>query len=200
MYKKYIAEGVGTFALSFSVLAGVAFAGTLPVAVPVLAALTLGLFVYTIGAISGCHINPAVTLGLLSIKKITLKDAGLYIAAQLLGAVLALLLAQVFALTHPADTVTFDVKTFLAEMLGASFFTFGIASVVYGKVHESVSGLVIGGSLLLGVLVSSLSGALGILNPAVALALSSLSIVYIFAPIIGAVLGFWAYRFVSGGK
>lgn len=201
MYKKYLAEGVGTFALSFVVLAAVSSILVLPVAVPVIAGLTLGLFVYTIGAISGCHINPAVTLGLLSIKKISPKDAGLYIVAQLLGAGVALVLAQtLFVIESPLVAGEVALSIFAAEMLGAFFFCFGIASVVYGKVQDSASGLVIGGSLLLGILISSLAGASGILNPAVALALNSVSLVYVLAPIVGAVLGFQAYRFLVESK
>jgi aquaporin Z len=45
--------------------------------------------VYTIGPISGCHINPAVTLGVLLARKINLKDATFYVVAQIAGAVLA---------------------------------------------------------------------------------------------------------------
>lgn len=201
MYKKYLVEGLGAFALSFVVLAAVASTLTLPVAVPVIAGLTLGLFVYTIGAVSGCHINPAVTLGLLSVKKISPKDAGLYIFAQILGAVAALFLAKtLFLIESPIIVGEFTVQVFAAEMLGAFFFTFGIASVVYGKVQDSASGLVIGGSLLFGILIASLGGASGILNPAVAIALNSVSIVYVLAPIVGAVFGFQAYRYIVGSK
>ncbi len=201
MYKKYLAEGLGTFALSFVVLEAVTSSLDLPVAIPVIAALTLGLFGYTIGAISGCHLNPAVTLGLLSVKKISPKDAGLYIVSQLLGAVIALSVAKaVFTIESPLTADVFTLPVFLAEMLGAFFFSFGIASVVYGKVQDTASGLVIGGSLLLGVLIASLAGASGILNPAVALALNSISITYVLAPIVGAVLGFQAYRFIVERK
>lgn len=201
MYKKYLAEGLGTFALSFVVLEAVTSSLDLPVAIPVIAGLTLGLFVYTIGAISGCHLNPAVTLGLLSVKKISPKDAGLYIVSQLLGAVIALSVAKaVFTIESPLTADVFTLPVFLAEMLGAFFFSFGIASVVYGKVQDTASGLVIGGSLLLGVLIASLAGASGILNPAVALALNSISITYVLAPIVGAVLGFQAYRFIVERK
>lgn len=197
MSKKYLAECIGTFGLSFVVLAAVGFTGALPVGVPVIAGLALALFVYTIGPISGCHINPAVTLGLLSVNKIETKAAVGYIAAQIVGAIAAVLIAKIFIMASPLAPAVFDMKVFLAEMLGAFFFTFGIASVVYGKTKEQMSGVIIGGSLLLGVLVASFAGSVGILNPAVALALNSLSIVYIFAPMVGAVLGFQVYRYVA---
>ena len=90
----------------------------------------------------------------------------------------------------------FSMKVFLAEMLGAFFFNFGIASVVYGKAKEQMSGLVVGGSLTFGVLISALLGAAGILNPAVALALSSMTLVYILAPIVGSVVGFHVYKYL----
>ncbi|OGY91468.1 MAG: hypothetical protein A3B30_02875 [Candidatus Komeilibacteria bacterium RIFCSPLOWO2_01_FULL_52_15] len=196
--KKYIAELIGTFALSFVVL--LAVSGTAPVAVPVIAGLTLGLFVYTIGPVSGCHINPSVTMALWSVKKISVKDAVSYIVAQFLGALLAIAIAKYIGIMAPAGAVPMSGKIFFAEMLGAFFFNFGIAAVVYGKAKEQMSGLVIGGSLLFGVLIASLAGASGILNPAVALALNSLSFVYLFAPIVGAVIGFHVYRYVVGEK
>lgn len=196
--KKYIAEAIGTFALSFSVLSAIAYTGELRVAVPVIAALTLGLFVYSIGPISGCHINPAVTLGLLSIKKISNQEALQYVVAQLVGALGAIVVAQVLVISYTSAPTVFDVKIFFAEMLGTFFFTFGIASVVYKNAKEQMSGIVIGGSLLLGVLIASHVGSAGILNPAVALALNVASAVYIFAPIVGAVCGFKIYKYVAG--
>lgn len=195
-----MSEFIGTFALSFVVLAAVASAESLPMAVPLIAGLTLGLFVYSIGSISGCHINPAVTLAQLSVKKISVKDATIYIVAQFLGALAAMGVAKFFVIASPMVVMAFDIKIFLAEMLGAFFFNFGIASVVYGKAKEQMSGLVVGGSLLFGVLVASLAGAAGILNPAVAVALNSASIVYVVAPIVGAVLGFQVYKAVADVK
>lgn len=200
MLNKYIAEFIGTFALSLIVLMALAYNDILPIAVPLIAALTLTLFVYSIGPISGCHINPSVTLGQLSIKKISPKDAAFYIVAQVLGAVTALLLSKVWGIALPQGATMFDGRLFLAEMLGALFFNFGIAAVVYGKAKEQMSGVVIGGSLLFGILVASFAGAAGILNPAVAITLNSATILYIVAPIVGAILGVQAYKYIADTK
>src|SRR4051812_46703313 len=88
---KYLAELVGTFVLVFAscgsaVLAGdkIGFLG-----VSLAFGLSLLAMAYAIGPISGCHINPAVTVGVLISKKM---DAGLavgYIVAQVIGAILA---------------------------------------------------------------------------------------------------------------
>jgi glycerol uptake facilitator-like aquaporin len=201
MKNKYIAEFVGTFALAFVVLAAVSQVLPLPVSIPVIAGLTLGLFVYSIGSVSGAHINPAVTIGLWSIRKITNKDAVGYLIAQIFAGAVAIVLARTLGMPTPeAVTMSFTATLFFAEALGAFFFTFGIASVVYGKVSEQMSGVVVGGSLTLGILIASFAGSAGILNPAVAFALNAVSIMYVFGPILGAVVGFHAYRYITNQK
>jgi aquaporin Z len=89
--KKYVAEIVGTFVLVFggvgsAVLAGdkIGFLG-----VSFAFGISLLAMVYTIGPISGCHINPAVTAGMLMTKKIGPRDAVLYVAGQVVGALIA---------------------------------------------------------------------------------------------------------------
>jgi aquaporin Z len=89
--KKYAAELIGTFVLVFggvgsAVLAGshIGFLG-----VSLAFGLTLLTMAYAIGPISGCHINPAVTLGILIAKKIGMKDAIGYVIAQIVGAIIA---------------------------------------------------------------------------------------------------------------
>lgn len=201
MSKKYIVEFVGTFTLAFAVLAAVVAVNPLPVSIPVIAGLVLGLFVYSVGSISGCHINPAVTIGLLSIKKITTKEAIVYVVMQVLGAAVAVALVKMLGLVLPeAIATTFVGSVFLAEALGAALFAMGIAAVVYKKVPDMVSGMVIGGSLTLGIIISVLSGAAGIINPAVAFALNSVSIAYLVAPVVGTVVGFQLYKFLVNGK
>ena len=89
--KKYAAEFVGTFVLVFggcgsAVLAGdhIGFLG-----VSIAFGLTLLAMAYAIGPISGCHINPAVTLGLLLSKKMPASDVAGYVAGQILGGIAA---------------------------------------------------------------------------------------------------------------
>ena len=163
--KKYIAEavGAGTLTLVVALSLKVAF----PVATPILAGLVLGLFVYAIGHLSGSHINPAVTIGVWSIGKIKASEALLYIIAQCVGAALAMLIAG-STVGLPTLTVTNSLAVGIAEALGTLFFTFGIAAVVYNKTPKDISGVAIGGSLLLGIAVAAMMGSNGVLNPAVA--------------------------------
>ncbi len=190
--KKYIGEAVGTGVLTLVV--AVALAGSFPVSVPVLAALTLGLFVYSMGHLSGTHINPAVTLGAWSIGKVSTDDMIKYVIAQCIGAIVALMAVASLVAT-PADLVVRDgFGTGLAELIGTALFTFGIASVVYGKTPAVMSGVVVGGSLLLGIAVAALLGSNGVLNPAVALGIGSFNVMYVLGPIFGSVLGMQLYK------
>jgi aquaporin Z len=194
--KKYLAEFLGTFTLSL--LVALSIIHSIPVATPVLAGLVLMLFVYSIGHISGCHINPAVTIGLFSIKKISKKEATNYLAAQFAGGIAALFISGLIAgspisLGNMANS---SLVVFFGELMGMLLFAFGIASVVYGKVESSVSGIVVGGSLLAGILCAVMVGSNGVLNPAVAIGIQSFNFIYLLAPIIGSVLGMKAYEYL----
>lgn len=194
--RPYLAEFVGTFVLALVVLVSVAgdFNGVIT---PILAALTLGISVYTLGHISGTHINPAVTLGLWSIGKIEAREAGMYVAAQFLGAIAALGLGM--ALFGHMVGVGSDthISSVVAEMIGMALFTFGIASCVYAKTPSVMSGAVVGGSLLVGIALAAGLGSHGILNPAVALAIGSFNWIYLVGPVVGSVLGFTAYKYIA---
>lgn len=88
---KYLAEFIGTFVLVFGGVGSAVLAGSKIGFVGVAFAFGLSLLamVYTIGPISGCHINPAVTFGIFLAKKVSAKVAGFYVLAQILGGVLA---------------------------------------------------------------------------------------------------------------
>lgn len=193
--RKYTAEIIGAFMLCIVVL--VVSQSQLGILAPLLAGIMLGISVYTVGHISGAHLNPAVTLGALSVGKIGLKDAIGYIISQFIGGALALLLGSFFmhkAVSFTQNMTGLTTGAFVAETLGAVIFTFGVAAVLNGKVNQSVTGVVIGASLMTGVFVAALSGGVGILNPAVAFSAGTLNVVSGLAPIVGAAIGFNLYK------
>lgn len=93
--KKYIAEFIGTFSLVLfgcgaAAISGVSMNG--PVGVGLLGiSLAFGLSVvamaYAIGPISGCHINPAISIAMLAVGKLSVQDTVGYVIAQILGAI-----------------------------------------------------------------------------------------------------------------
>src|SRR5438105_14301355 len=89
--KPYLAELLGTFVLVFGGVGSAVLAGDKigNVGVSLAFGFSLLAMVYAIGPISGCHINPAVTIGLLISRKMKGKDAPGYILAQIAGAILA---------------------------------------------------------------------------------------------------------------
>jgi MIP family channel proteins len=91
--KKYFAECIGTFVLTFLGCGTAMFLGCNTPAGVVGTAIAFGLTVvamaYTIGGISGCHINPAITFGVALSGRMTWKDACGYWVGQLIGGILA---------------------------------------------------------------------------------------------------------------
>ncbi|MGH9675235.1 MAG: aquaporin [Bryobacteraceae bacterium] len=190
---KYIAEFVGTFTLALAV--GLSIVGKFPVPTPVIAGLTLGVAVYTFGAISGTHLNPAITLGLLSVGRISVKDAVIYVAVQIAGGATAMMAAGALA-SVPAAGSGDSAVIFACEALGTFILAIGVASVVYGKAPAPAAGLTIGGSLLVGIALAA-AGSNGVLNPAVAVTIGSVSLSYLLAPIVGAVVAMLLYRLIA---
>ncbi len=193
-YRAYTAELLGTFLLAFMVHLGVG--GSLPVPTPVIAGLTLGLIVYLFGSVSGAHVNPAVTIALTSIGKLSPKDAGAYIVAQCIGGFVALLAGN-WLLGSPLSVVAESTMLIgIAEAIGAAILVLGVSSVVHGKAPAAASGLTIGTALTVGVLAASAQSN-GVLNPAVALGIGSVSISYIAGPIIGGLIAGITYRGIA---
>ncbi len=90
-HRRAVAEALGTFVLVFGGVGSAVIAGPAIGALGVAFAFGLSLLAmaYAIGPISGCHINPAVTLGLLHARRITLDEAVRYWIAQVAGAIVA---------------------------------------------------------------------------------------------------------------
>ncbi len=166
--KKYLAELVGTFVLVLmgcgsAVFAGDAMAnvgagvGTLGVAFAF--GLAVVAMAYTIGGISGCHINPAITFGALLAKRINAKDALMYMVFQIAGAILGS--AVIYALlsfgSHSGPTMTgangFAEGALPQAFIAEAVFTFVFVLVVLGTTSKkgagAFAGLAIGLSLVL---------------------------------------------------
>jgi glycerol uptake facilitator-like aquaporin len=184
-----IAEFIGTFSLAYAVLASIN--GAVPsVPTAVIAGFTLLLAALSIGGISGAHINPAVTLGLFSIKKISLRNAVFYLLSQFAGALAALgLIALVLhGHDHSVASDKSNWTVFSGEMIGAAIFTFGVAAAVEQGLQKISAAFLVGGSLTLGIVFASIASN-GVVNPAVAVAIGSSTWGYIIGPIVGAVVG-----------
>lgn len=182
-----LAEALGTAVLVLVVL-NVSRYG-LPFFTAIAAGVTVATFVSAFGKISGGHFNPAVTLGLFSIRQVGLVKTIGYLTAQALAAFGALQLYQWFAGTSMKNATTpFDEKIFIAEALGAFILSLGIGAVVTQKLKNWQAAATIGSSLFLGATVAGLAGS-GFINPAVALGARSLDINYLLGPIVGFVIG-----------
>jgi glycerol uptake facilitator-like aquaporin len=196
--RTYITEALGTGILVLVV--GLAVASEFIIPTPLLAALTLGLLVYSFGHVSGVHINPAVTIAVWVSGQISLKDASMYVVAQMAGTIVSMLALHNLGVVTPPLDMAMDGWIGVAELVGTAVFVVGIAAVVAKKVPSGVAGAVIGGSLLLGISLAILMGSNGILNPAVALAVNSFNLMYLLGPIMGAVLGMQLYNWLAVSK
>ncbi len=213
--KKYTAEFIGTFVLVFAGVgsAVLAYDKINNLGVGLAFGLALLAMAYTIGPISGCHINPAVTLGLIMSKKLPARDAGGYMVGQVLGAIVAaglvLVIAQGKAGGYDAATAGFAANGYgahspggysvLAAFLTETILTFFLVLTVLGstdiKAPAGFAGLPIGLVLvvihLVGIPVTNLS-----VNPARSIATAvfvggwALAQVWLFilAPLVGGVL------------
>ena len=140
-----LGEVVGTF-----VLATVA----VTVANPIIVGFTLVVLVLALAAASGAHVNPAVTFGLWSVRKINTVKMLLYWAAQFAGAIIALLVAQMFQGgdygVSLASFSEFDAKIVAAELIAVATFTFAVAAAIHRELADAAKGLAIGFGLLVG--------------------------------------------------
>lgn len=167
--KKYIAELVGTMVLVLlgcgsAVFAGgvadTVGAGTGTIGVALAFGLSVVAMAYCIGGISGCHINPAITLGVWMSGRMESKDALMYMLFQVIGAIVGagILAALVSTGGHAGPTMTgansFDVGETAQAFLAEAVFTFIFVLVVLGATDQkrgagNMAGLAIGLTLAL---------------------------------------------------
>lgn len=193
--QQYFSEFLGTGILTFLVTFGVGFGDTF-LATPLLASLILAMMVYTLGAVSGAHFNPAITLGLFVTRAIHYKTAIFYVLAQLTGAMFAVSLYYSMSLPLPAANMDHSSLLLTFEALGTAILAFGVSAVANGKITQSASGFVVGGSLLVG---ATLAGTLtfGLLNPAIATSWGLFTPTYIVGPFAGAIIGAVIYKLLT---
>lgn len=209
--KKYIAEFIGTFVLVF-VACGTAAAIGCDVTGGYLAvALVFGLVIvamaYSIGNISGCHINPAVSIAMLISGKMSVKDFIGYVVAQFAGAIAgaAAMIPFLGSDCGFGANALFEGsagKSFAIEVILTFIFVIAILGVTSKVENSNVAGLVIGLSLtlvhILGIHFTGTS-----VNPArsfgPALFNGSLDTVWVFilAPLVGGALAAVVYKFLS---
>ena len=205
--KKYLAECLGTFVLVF-VACGVA--GQTGGALGVTSAafgLVIVAMAYSIGNVSGCHINPAVSIAMLCAKKMTMKDFIGYVVAQFVGAiagagVLQLVVKDASKLGTNALYNGDALASFIIEAVLTCIFVLAILGVTSKKENSNIAGLVIGGALtlvhLLGINFTGTS-----VNPArsfgPALIAGNLSGIWVFllAPLVGGILAAVIYSFLA---
>ena len=217
-WKKYLAELLGTMILTL-VGVGTAVVASLNVAgnqmnfgatgALMLGAIVWGLtlmgLVYIIGPISGCNVNPAVSLGLALKKKLSWKDFGFYVVAQIIGAIVGVVLVFAVYALFTQGSAGFDmavahtfqvpgvpyVNTMFATLLISALLTFVFVLTIIGVIRKSENSAVAG--LVIGLTLALVAFATPAVNPAVHLATAifggtdSLKDVWVF--LVGPLLG-----------
>jgi len=224
--RKYAAELIGTFALVLigcgsAVIAGqqIGFLG-----ISFAFGLTVLAMVYAIGNISGCHINPAITIAMLVAGKIKLRDAVIYIIVQCVGAIIASGVLWAIATGRTGYSLAVNglgqngygsqspggyslAACFIAEVVLTALFLFVIFGSTSKNAPAGFAGISIGLSLVLIHLVgipitgTSVNPARS-LGPAVFVLGEALSQLWLFwvAPIIGGVLAALAWKYIFEQK
>jgi aquaporin Z len=210
--RKYTAEFIGTFALVFcgtgAIIINQQASG---VVTHVGIAITFGLIVmamiYTLGNISGAHLNPAVSIAFTLSGRFPIKELLPYIISQILGGLVASLVLKLLfpeniflGTTLPAGS---DMQSFILELILTFFLMLVIINVATGSKEQGMfAGLAIGSTVLLEAMFAGpICGAS--MNPARSFAPAIVSghlehlWIYLSAPVIGACITIPLWRFIN---
>ncbi|KAL8105417.1 hypothetical protein AgCh_029283 [Apium graveolens] len=167
--------------------------------------LAVMVMIYSIGHISGAHINPAVTIAFASVKRFPWKHVPAYVAAQIIGATLASeTIRLIFQGTKDISPGTFPTGTNLQSLVLEFIITFFLMFVISGVATDNraigeLAGLAIGAIVLLNVIIAGpITGAS--MNPARSLGPVLVTSrydgiwIYLLGPIAGAISGAWIYN------
>ena len=209
----YVAECVGTCALVFFGCAAIVVSQEFPNTlghggVSFAFGLIVMTMIYAVGNISGAHLNPAVTVGFYSSRRLQAALVLPYICSQLLGALIASLFLwllfpdhQTLGATLPATDI---FRVFLIEVLLTFTLMFVILNVSTGHMEKGImAGVAVGGFVGLAALVGGpLTGAsmnpARSIGPALFAGQSQHLWLYIVAPVLGAVMACPTCRWVQG--
>jgi len=203
MARKYIAEYIGTFVLVFAGTSAIVVnditGGMIShLGIAIVFGLVVAAMIYTLGDISGAHINPAVTLAFWYARRLPGAAVLPYITSQILGAISASIMVYVLFSGHPTLGATLptgtSLQSFVLEVLLTFILMLTIINVATGsKEKGTIAGIAIGGVVAFEALFAGpVSGAS--MNPARSIgpALVSGRIeelwIYILAPVVGALL------------
>ena len=216
--KKYVAEFIGTLVLVLFACGTAAVVGCSAENGTgyLLTALAFGLVIvamaYSIGNISGCHINPAVSIAMLVNGKLSAKDFVGYVVAQCLGAIAGAAILMAFVGKDSGlganalynDSVGLSI---LVEIILTFVFVISILGVTSKAENSAVAGIVIGLSLtLVHILGISFTGTsvnpARSFGPALLVGGDALANVWVFivAPLVGGVIAALVYKFLSTEK
>jgi len=214
-----IAEFIGTFIFAAAILAGQGQ--------PILVFFALVGVVLAVGTVSGGYVNPALVLGAWVTRRMSGIRATGYIVAQILGAMLALVMLNAYVHAAPAASPT-DIYggaaqlfkaaalpqgkewfIFLSEFVGTLIFGFAVAGATREKKERTAAAFTTGLGVFLGLMIAgsaaALLGGTAILNPAVAVTLQAVSfasvwpiMVYVVGTVLGGVIGFVLYDLLRG--
>ncbi len=213
-FKKYVAEFIGTCVLVTFGCGTAIQVGCDVVGGYFMTALAFGLVIvamaYSIGNISGCHINPAVSIAMLISKKLSVQDFVGYVIAQCLGSFAGCgILAALFGMDcgFGANAGSNIGISLLAEVVLTFVFVLAICGVTSKVENGTVAGLVIGLTLTLvhilgiGFTGTSVNPARS-LAPAIFAGGAALSQVWIFivAPLVGGALAAVVYNYLAAEK
>lgn len=215
MIKKFAAEVIGTAVLVFfgcgaAVLSGFDVVGQLGIALAFGFAIIA--MAYSIGPVSGCHVNPAVSLGAFIAGRMSAKDMVIYWVAQFIGAVIGAIILGSIAKTGFAQLGQngFDAGSpggyglhaaLIFEIVATAIFVIAILGVTGAKGHGAFAGVSIGITLavihIVGIQVTGVSvNPARSFGPAILAGGQALSQLWVFivAPLVGAALGGLLFR------
>lgn len=198
-----VAEFLGTGILTLVILSVQRSTIGVPYFVSMAAGLAIALLMVAFAYVSGANFNPAVTLGLWTVRKATTLQAVSYIIVQLLGAWLAYYTYTYFVNNSLQEVGGhYTARVMIAEAVGAFIFALGWSATVFNRFASAKTAATVGVAFMLGAVVAA-SASIGLINPAVAFGIRAWDpigamgwLTYVLGPVLGAVVGFNLYALV----